>query len=83
MKMLTYRRHVGFPEFLEQNILKSLVGDELFPRVEDGHHVVGILVLRSVMGLGLQERLHFDQVLTVLQQGDGVIFTAETNDTDK
>ena len=41
------------------------MGDELHPGVEDGEHVVGVLVAGVP---GLQEGLHLPQVLALLQQ---------------
>ena len=46
------------------------MGDELHPGVEDGEHVVGVLVAGVP---GLQEGLHLPQVLALLQQRDGVV----------
>ena len=50
---------------------------ELLPGVQDGHDVVGVLVLEPIVRLGLEERLHLGQVLTLLQQRDGVVLTPE------
>lgn len=61
-------RDLRLPELLEQDVLEPLVGDELLPGVENGHDVVGVLVLRAVVRLRLQEGLHLLQVLALLQQ---------------
>lgn len=65
----------GLPEFLEQNILKALMGDEFLSRIQNGHDVVGIFMSDSIMCLSLEKRLHFFQVLTLFQQRDGIVFT--------
>ena len=84
--MLFYETDIT--EFLEQDVLEPLVGDKLHPGVEDGEHVVGVLVAGvpgggggEGGGPGLQEGLHLPQVLALLQQRDRVVLAPDPGGT--
>ena len=75
---------IQLTKFLEQDVLEPLVGDKLHPGVEDGEHVVGVLVAGvpgggggEGGGPGLQEGLHLPQVLALLQQRDRVVLAPD------
>ena len=76
--MVSYRL-VCLSKLFEQDVLEPFVSNKLFPWIQDGHDVISIFMLGTIMSSGFKKQLNLIKVLTLLQQGDCIILTPAIN----